>query len=689
MRKRVAMLLAVLLLMFAVPDIRPARAEETTVRVRLSTSGASEVSVAVKGTYSVNGTSFTGGTVTASISDGGIKVKHSAKGTLASDETSVRLVRADASYDDAYLTLDNTSHGKCTYLGDFVFYNNSGTLRVVNHVGMHEYLYGAVSGEVSESSHVELLKTQTICAKGFALAEVEARGKEYFDVYDTTTSQIYIGYVATDVRTITAVDAVWQNTLRYNGKTVKTYYCTANGGQAITPRIRWGGTGNAGAYSFRYDPFDLLGSAKNVTITINGKDPESMPDALYAYFLDLATDEVSGTATDILSVDAVTGVYDADHPNGTDRYPSALAPQEQCSITMTVARKGSSNITATCDFTLQDPVSKGLITASGTNCFVVRTAESEWKLIYGNASGHRAGLSHRGAIQMAKQGYSYVDILKFYYGGAQLQEPNGTVIPSTASFAFTYEEGATGEPTATPKPTVTAEPPTPTPTAAPTPVTPTPTAVPETPLPKTEGHVIVVGDAVNFRKSATTSSASLGKLALGTILAVVSEEGEWHHVVWGEQEGYVHSDYVSYYETDPILHWDGVCNYENTNYRLGPHTNFSSIDKLAQGEKLGIYYRSGSWYYTVVYETGQHGWIHYKYVDILGDYTPRYAVGDLNGDGRIAADDATILLRHVVGQQKMTEAQLACADINEDGTINAADATAILRYVVGITGTLQ
>lgn len=681
MRKRVAILLAVLLLVSVVPVMQQTSAEETTVRVRLSTSGASAVTVAVKGSYSVNGTSFTGGTVTASISDGTINVKHSEKGTLASDGTSVRLVRADAPYDNAYLTLDNTSHGECTYLGDFVFYNNGGTLRVINHVGMHEYLYGAVSGEVSESSHVELLKTQTICAKGFALAEVEARGKEYFDVYDTTTSQIYVGYVATDVRTIAAVDAVWQNTLRYNGNTVKTYYCTANGGQAITPRIRWGGSGNAGAYSFRYDPFDLLGSSKNVTITINGKDPESMPDALYAYFLGLATDEVSGTATDILSVDAVTGVYDSDHPNGTDRYPSALAPQEQCSITMTVARKGSSNATATCDFTLQNLVSKGLITASGTNCFVVRTAESEWKLIYGNASGHRAGLSHRGAIQMAKAGYSYVDILKFYYGGAQLEQPNGTVIPSTASFAFTYEEGATGgTTTATPKPTE--------PTVTSTP-TPTPTAVPVTPLPDTEGHVIVIGDEVNFRSAATTSSASLGKLALGTILAVVSEEDEWHRVIWEERAGYVHNDYVSYYEVNPTLHWDGVCNYKDTNYRSGPHTNFSSIDKLAKGEKLGIYYRSGNWYYAVVWETGLHGWIYYKYVDLLSDYTPRYTIGDLNGDGRIAADDATILLRHVVGQQTMPEEQLACADVNGDGTINAADATVILRYVVGITGTLQ
>ena len=108
-----------------------------------------------------------------------------------------------------------------------------------------------------------------------------------------------------------------------SAKTVKTYYSTANGGQAITPRIRWGGTANDGAYWFGYDPFDLAGSSKNVVLTIDGATPKNMNAALYAFLLDKAG------AKEIVSVDALTGIYDPEHPGGTARYPSTLACKMQ------------------------------------------------------------------------------------------------------------------------------------------------------------------------------------------------------------------------------------------------------------------------------------------------------------------------------------------------------------------------
>ena len=332
MRRLLCLMLAILLLPFSLHASAGA-ADETTVRVLLSTDEASSVSVTLSGKYAVGDQSVTDGTVTASIENGVITVSHSSAGVLKTTDTVTRLRRVgtDAS---TILTFRNAKHGKRTYYGDFVFYNDGGTLRVVNYVDLHNYLYGVVSGEMSDSSKPDLLKVETVCAKGFVLTEIEARASKYFDVYDTTKSQLYYGYVATDANTIAAVDAVWQQTLRYNGSTVKTYYSTADGGQILTPYIHWGGKANDGAYYFGYDPFDLAGSSKNVVLAIDGTSPKSMDASLYAFLLSKA----GGDVKEIVSVDALEGVHDTAQPNGTDRYPKSLAPQARYDWKLTVKK---------------------------------------------------------------------------------------------------------------------------------------------------------------------------------------------------------------------------------------------------------------------------------------------------------------------------------------------------------------
>ena len=59
--------------------------------------------------------------------------------------------------------------------------------------------------------------------------------------------------------------------------------------------------------------------------------------------------------------------------------------------------------------------------------------------------------------------------------------------------------------------------------------------------------------------------------------------------------------------------------------------------------------------------------------------------GDTNGDGKITAVDARMILQHVAGINKLDEHQLKLADVNGDGKISAVDARRVLRIVAGIT----
>ena len=61
---------------------------------------------------------------------------------------------------------------------------------------------------------------------------------------------------------------------------------------------------------------------------------------------------------------------------------------------------------------------------------------------------------------------------------------------------------------------------------------------------------------------------------------------------------------------------------------------------------------------------------------------PEYTLGDVNGDGKVSAYDASMILQHTVGLIDL--AGVAAADVNKDGKISAYDASMILQYTVGL-----
>ncbi len=58
---------------------------------------------------------------------------------------------------------------------------------------------------------------------------------------------------------------------------------------------------------------------------------------------------------------------------------------------------------------------------------------------------------------------------------------------------------------------------------------------------------------VNLRKGATTSSASQGIIAKGSMIDIIGHEGKWYEVKVNGKTGYIRSDYVSKLETGRVL----------------------------------------------------------------------------------------------------------------------------------------
>ena len=59
-------------------------------------------------------------------------------------------------------------------------------------------------------------------------------------------------------------------------------------------------------------------------------------------------------------------------------------------------------------------------------------------------------------------------------------------------------------------------------------------------------------------------------------------------------------------------------------------------------------------------------------------------IGDANGDGKVNARDARMILRYMAELISADEIHMAAADFNGDNRVNARDARAILRMIAGM-----
>ena len=150
-----------------------------------------------------------------------------------------------------------------------------------------------------------------------------------------------------------------------------------------------------------------------------------------------------------------------------------------------------------------------------------------------------------------------------------------------------------------------------------------------------------------------------------------------------DKTGFLPSASASLFVRDPEPTREGTCTGNGINLREGPSTNFKKIGTLDKGDKVYVYYRSGSWYRIMDRTTGKSAFIYKSYIR-LGSAVGAFLRGDADGSGTLTAADAARVLRYLCGGSALDGAALLAADYTRDGTVDEADAEAILRYMVGM-----
>ena len=332
---------------------------------------------------------------------------------------------------------------------------SGGGMNIVNMIPLDDYVAGVVPYEMSPSWPVEALKAQAVCARTYALTHINtAHQRNYgFDLCDTTCCQAYKGVYSGSqtAKVAEAVDGTSGVTMMYNGQYCDAVYSSSNGGGSESALNVWGK--DIPYLQGKEDPYEALVSIPNYNWSASFTGAELQAKIIAAGYekCGLITEvhtalSATGNVTALTFVDANQKSWTVYNTSGGGSKCRTLLSLR--SIHYTVTSDGTStdkpssggwtiNGSEPADFSAGMSVIDGngnisvvtdgcVITASGveqlgsTGSGTTTGAAGSVFVFKGAGWGHNVGMSQYGAYAMAQQGYTYQQILEFYYTGVTI-----------------------------------------------------------------------------------------------------------------------------------------------------------------------------------------------------------------------------------------------------------------------------
>jgi len=502
------------------------------VRVYLSSLGSpSKLTITISGSYSLSdGTTLSSGeTLTVSFSSSSGKLTLKRNGTTYSMGSSFTLRRHSTTGSNGVKIAQSRKPGNL-YPGDLEFLVRSTSsgykLCVIAHIYIENYLYGVVPYEMGSSAPLEALKAQAVAARTYTVRMMSYRTSTYYDVVDTTGDQTYNGTPTTETNCNTAVDATKGIILKYGSSYAATYYSSSNGGQTESVKNAWGSSG----YSYldvHDDPFDYANPDSvvkqstvyaNASSSYNNASLMSLLKTKAVSVLKSAGYNASTSNTTVKTIKSIT-------PH-TPKYASPSELYTEMDFTLTVTTYNASNVyvsvttTVTCDIFDELESMLSLSIQSGENELWTVKESSGSFAIQSRRYGHGIGMSQRGAIYMGQLGYTYDEILGFYYVGTTRNAYTftNTILAAGSSEVITTEEDPVSEDDDT----------------------------------GTRG-VVSLGSSAQLavRKAQSTNADVLTVLANSSPVTVLANYGSWCKIKYGSIVGYVPTSALSITGTAP------------------------------------------------------------------------------------------------------------------------------------------
>ena len=258
----------------------------------------------------------------------------------------------------------------------------------VDNVMLEEYVVGVVAGEMPVSFDMEALKAQAVASRSYVLRKINDNRDGSYDVVDTVMDQVYNDleelkdkwgnrYVSYINRIRTAVNDTSMEYLDYDGNVISAmYFSTSNG------------------YTENYDV--IFGDSIPYLVSVESKWDSDVSSA----FNDNNTMSLADFYTKLgLEYKNNLVISDVIRSN-TNRVTSLTINGISFKASDVYYKLGIRSY----DFNIEQIGSNVKISTCGY--------------------GHGVGMSQYGAYGMAKEGYTYDEILKHYYSGVEIKKWN-------------------------------------------------------------------------------------------------------------------------------------------------------------------------------------------------------------------------------------------------------------------------
>ena len=328
-----------------------------------------------------------------------------------------------------------------------------GDLHVYNLVNLENYVKGVIPYEMNNQWPGAALQAQAICARTYACRDSKHTTAYGFDVCNTTDCQVYYGYSGSNgngpnANTNAAVESTAGLKLYHEGDMVQNaVYHASNGGATEDVANVWGSTR---AYLVgKEDPYEALVSIPNYNWTVTytaaeltwileekGYSIGTVKNVYVSEYTPLGnvkkvtfegsrgSKTVSGetcrtifySSTYNKSVRSMRFGINGSRPSSNEELYVNSSKNSLTSLNGISVLSGSGTLSRLSGdtFTVLSASGKNTV-KSGATSVKPTTGQSGTFVIEGSGSGHNLGMSQQGARAMAEAGYTYEDILHFYY----------------------------------------------------------------------------------------------------------------------------------------------------------------------------------------------------------------------------------------------------------------------------------
>lgn len=253
---------------------------------------------------------------------------------------------------------------------------------VVNELPLEDYLVGLINCEISSQWPIESVKAQAVVARTYAYYQKRARAGALYHLESSVLDQVYDGCEIEDSRAARGVHETSGEILAYGGQPIQAFYHSNCGGRTEVPENVWGVR------------LPYLSSVDCAYCAAN-------PAIRWEYSVPLKKLEMLLKGGGV----QVSGLRDVREGKRNDS--GRL-------VDLSLVSAGGTTVVTAVNFRKI----VGYTAIKSTN-FTVRLAADSVHFS-GTGYGHGVGLCQWGAKQRASDGFSYREILAYYYPGALL-----------------------------------------------------------------------------------------------------------------------------------------------------------------------------------------------------------------------------------------------------------------------------